>query len=127
VVDHPAPAQSKGLSADRSLDRTLAALSDPTRRAVIDLLSRSPRKASELADALSMSAPALSRHLRILRTHGLVVGDGVEHDARVRMYRLVPGAFTPLRDWAGAVEGFWGDQSQSLKAHAEGRKGRRKK
>jgi DNA-binding transcriptional ArsR family regulator len=126
VVVHPAPARSKSLSADPPLDRTLAALADPTRRAVIDLLSKGPRQASELAGALSMSAAALSRHLRILRTHGLVAGDGVEHDARVRMYRLVPGAFVPLRDWVGAVEAFWDDQLQAFKTHAEGPRGRRK-
>lgn len=124
MVDHATFAQSQGLRTAPSLDRTLEALADPTRRAVIDLLCRGPCKASDLADALAMSAPALSRHLRILRTHGLVTGEGVEHDARVRMYQLVPGAFTPLRDWTHAVEAFWGDQLQSFKAHAEGR-GRR--
>lgn len=125
-MDHATSAQSQGLSADPSLDGTLAALADPTRRAVIDLLCRGPCKASELAESLAISAPALSRHLRILRTHGLVTGDGVAHDARVRMYRLVPGAFTPLRNWTDAIEAFWGDQLQSFKVHAE-RRGRRRK
>ena len=46
------------------LDQTLAALADPTRRGVIDLLRRKPRRAGELADALAMSPPAMSRHLR---------------------------------------------------------------
>ncbi|MER3452375.1 MAG: hypothetical protein C4344_01355 [Acidimicrobiia bacterium] len=47
-----------------SLDRTLFALADPTRRGVIDLLRKKPRKASDLADALAITRPAMSRHLR---------------------------------------------------------------
>jgi len=53
-----------------NVDRTLAALADPTRREVIDLLRKKPRKASDIADALSMSRPAMSRHLRTLRKDG---------------------------------------------------------
>ena len=109
------------------LDGTLSALSDPTRRAVIDLLRKKPRRAGELAAALEVSAPALSRHLRILRRNGLITDDEVEDDARVRLYRLRPEAFASLRDWLGEVEAFWGDQLGSFKAHAETRAPRRRK
>lgn len=102
-----------------SLDRTLAALSDPTRRAVLDLLRTGPRRAGELAHALEMSAPALSRHLRILRTSGLIADKEPEHDARVRMYGLAPGALLALRDWIVELEGFWGDQLASFKDHVD--------
>jgi DNA-binding transcriptional ArsR family regulator len=115
------------VSTDPAVDRTLAALSDPTRRAVIDLLRRKPRRAGELAAALDMSAAALSRHLRILRKSGLIGDDEVEHDARVRLYRLNPGAFVSLRDWLGEVEAFWGEQLSAFKSHAEGRAARRAK
>ena len=115
------------MSREAALDRTLAALADPTRRAVVDLLRRKPRRAGELADAIAVSPPALSRHLRILRRSGIIAGDEVEEDARVRLYRLQPAAFVSLRDWLGEVEAFWGDQLQSFKAHAEARGGRRKK
>src|SRR2546422_9476098 len=54
------------------LDRTLTALADPTRRAVVDLLRRSPRRPSEVADALDMSRPAMSRHFRVLLSAGLI-------------------------------------------------------
>src|SRR5262245_54101874 len=54
------------------LDRTLAALGDPQRRAIVELLREQALCPSELADALSMSRPAMSRHLRILRGAGLV-------------------------------------------------------
>jgi len=110
----------------RGVDRTLAALADPTRRAVIDLLRKKPHRAGELASALSVSAPALSRHLRLLRKSGLIVDDAVEADARVRLYRLQPQAFTSLREWLEDVEAFWGDQLQSFKRHAEALPRRRK-
>ena len=115
------------MSTDPHIDRTLAALSDPTRRAVVDLLRKKPRRAGELAAQLAMSGPALSRHLRVLRRSGLIVDDEVEDDARVRLYRLKPEAFASLRDWLGEVETFWGDQLRSLKAHAESRVARRRK
>lgn len=72
------------------LDRTLAALADPTRRAVIEHLRTRPHRAGDLADALGMSAAARSRHLRVLRKSGLITDDEVEHDARVRLYPLQP-------------------------------------
>lgn len=102
-----------------SLDDTLRALADPARRAVIDLLSRSPRRAGELAAALGLAPPAVSRHLRVLRRARLVQEEGIEEDARVRVYRLQRPPFTRLRGWLDAVESYWGDQLQAFKAHAE--------
>jgi len=102
-----------------AVDGALAALADPTRRAVIDLLRKGPRRAGELADALRLSPPALSRHLRVLRRSGLVVDDEPEHDARVRLYRLRPEGFAPLHDWVGTVAALWQDQLAAFKAHAE--------
>ena len=110
-----------------SVDSTLSALSDPTRRAVIDLLRRKPLRAGEIAAQLDMSPPALSRHLRVLRKAGLIVDDEPEHDARVRLYRLNPKAFSSLKAWLGEVEAFWEDQLGSLKKHAEGGAARRKR
>jgi len=101
------------------LDRTLAALADPTRRGVIDLLRRRPRRAGELASAFDMNPPAMSRHLRVLRLTGLVQEDGLEEDARVRVYRLRPEPFAALRDWLDQVQAFWEDQLASFKLHAE--------
>jgi DNA-binding transcriptional ArsR family regulator len=104
-----------------ALDRTLLALADPTRRGVIDLLRKRPRRASELAELLSMTRPAMSRHLRVLRKTGLVSESEPEHDARVRLYRLERQPFSELRDWLEEVEAFWGDQLQAFKEHAEKR------
>jgi DNA-binding transcriptional ArsR family regulator len=108
-------------SARRSaeLDRVLGALADPTRRGVIDLLRERPRRAGELADALGMSAPAMSRHLRVLRTRGLVEEQRAEQDARVRVFRLQRKPFLALQGWLDEVETFWAEQLDAFKQHAE--------
>jgi len=73
-----------------SLDRTLFALADPTRRRVIDLLRKKPRKASALADALSITRPAMSRHLRVLRKSGLDVRSHVTDHFHRRRGCMLP-------------------------------------
>ena len=103
------------------LDTTLAALADPTRRHVVELLQEGPRRAGELAVASGMSGPAMSRHLRVLRASGLVEveGQGVEQDARLRMYRLRPEPFIALQAWLDQVQAFWTEQLNAFKVHTE--------
>lgn len=113
----PAPAQL-GVTTPQ-LDAALAALAEPTRRAVVELLRRRPHRARELSDALDMSAPALSRHLRVLRRSGLIVDDEPADDARVRLYRLQPEAFETLQDWVDGIRSLWHDQLLAFKAHTE--------
>jgi len=108
------------------LDRTLAALSDPTRRGVVELLRKRPYRAGELADALVTSAPAMSRHLRVLRTSGLVEEEHVGEDARVRVYRLRHDPFRKLRRWLDEVEAFWTRELDAFASHAERTRGRGK-
>jgi DNA-binding transcriptional ArsR family regulator len=108
------------------IDQTFAALADPTRRRVVDLLRRAPRRAGELASLLEMSAPAMSRHLRVLRKTGLVREDGQQDDARVRLYQLRPEPFSELRGWLSEVESFWAGQLDAFKAHAERTRPRKK-
>ncbi len=107
------------------LDHTLSALADPTRRRVVDLLRKRPRRAGELAAACDLSAPAISRHLRVLRTRGLIEEARVEHDARIRLYRLRKKPFDELQAWLAQVEEFWADQLGAFKAHAERKRKRR--
>ena len=104
---------------DPAVNQTFAALADPTRLAVVELLRTRPHRAGELAQALQMSAPALSRHLRVLRRSGLIADDGVEHDARVRLYRLDPAAFVSMRGWLDEVEAFWSTQLDAFRHHVE--------
>jgi DNA-binding transcriptional ArsR family regulator len=102
-----------------NLDETLLALADPTRRRVIDLLRKRPRQPGDLAEALGMSPPRLSRHLRVLRKSGLIEDSGVDHDARVSLYRLKPEPFETLRAWLQEVETFWAMELTAFKTHAE--------
>ncbi len=108
------------------LDHTFAALADPTRRAVIELLREKPQRSSDMADMLSTSRPAMSRHLKVLRDAGLVEEESPEDDARVRIYHLRRAPFSELRSWVEDVEAFWGDQLQAFKAHAERRAAKRR-
>ena len=77
---------------------------DPTRRRVVELLRDRPRRAGELARRASTSAPAMSRHLRVLRAGGLVEVESLETDARIRVYRLRQQPFEALQRWLPA---FW--------------------
>ena len=112
-----------------ALDSTFGALADPTRRGVIDLLRKQPRRASDIADALGASRPAMSRHLRVLRRSGLVeteaVSDSNVRDARERVYRLKPERFGELRDWLDEVDAFWTSQLAAFAAHVRKKRDRR--
>jgi DNA-binding transcriptional ArsR family regulator len=102
-----------------TLDRTLAALADPMRRGAIELLRRKPRRAGELAVALSVSAARMSQHLRVLRESGLIEGVDSPRDARARVYRLRAEPLTELSGWLAETEAFWGAELAAFKAHAE--------
>ena len=106
-------------TAASDIDRTLAALADPYRRRTIDLLRDGPQRASDLARALEVTPPAMSRHLRVLRRSGLVEEESPEFDARVRIYSLRPGAIAELRTWLEQVEAMWTQQLLAFKAHLE--------
>lgn len=99
------------------LDDVLFALADPHRRAVIDLLKDQPKRAGELAAALHLTAPALSRHLRVLRRSGLITEEAIEADARVRVCHLRKQPFEALRQWLDQVETFWTLELSSFRDH----------
>ena len=109
-----------------ALDAAFAALSDSSRREMIRMLLQKPRRAGELADSVDMSPQALSRHLRVLRKAGLVTEEGIEDDARVRVYSVQPAAFQPVQQWLAQVEDLWRGQLQAFKAYAEGNQRGRK-
>jgi DNA-binding transcriptional ArsR family regulator len=101
------------------VDETLAALSDPTRRQVVELLRDGPRRAGELAELTRSSPPAMSRHLRVLRQTGLVEAETGDDDARLRLYRLRRKPFADLQAWLDQVAAFWDEQLGLFKRHAE--------
>jgi DNA-binding transcriptional ArsR family regulator len=111
--------EPRSRSADLRLDATFAALADASRREMIRALLHKPRRAGELAQFVSMSPQALSRHLRVLRRAGLVEEEGIESDARVRLYRVHSAAFEPVQHWMKHIEELWHRQLQSFKAYAE--------
>ena len=123
---HAADSGPEELMSTPNLDETLLALADPTRRRVVDLLRRKPQRAGDLAAALEVSPPRLSRHLRILRKSGLIEDSGVDHDARVSLYRLKPEPFETLKDWLKEVESFWTMELAAFKAHTERTRSKRR-
>jgi DNA-binding transcriptional ArsR family regulator len=106
-------------SSEVELSAAFGALSDASRRQMIRLLLQKPRRAGELAECLDMSPQALSRHLRVLRRAGLIAEQGIERDARVRIYSVQATAFQSVQDWMTQVEHLWQRQLQAFKAFAE--------
>ncbi|MDE2488860.1 MAG: winged helix-turn-helix transcriptional regulator [Alphaproteobacteria bacterium] len=105
--------------ASAQIDRTLAALADPHCRRAVEMLAERPRPAGELARALELPAPAMSRRLRTLRACGLVEESHPEFDARVRIYALRPEPMEQLKRWLEAAERMWAEQLAAFKAHVE--------
>lgn len=106
-------------AAPAQLDQTLAALADPHRRQVVELLRERPRRAGELAEAVGLTAPAMSRHLRTLRQSGLVEETHPAFDARIRVYALRPEPMVHLLRWLEETERMWSQQLAAFKAHLE--------
>lgn len=91
----------------------LAALSDPTRRAVFERLRAGPASVREIADGLPVSRPAVSQHLKALREAGLVRD---EPRGTARIYSIHRPGLQALRDW---IDGFWDEALENFKKHAE--------
>ena len=104
---------------DAELAPLLHALADPTRLGVVRLLSTGPRRAGELADASGLSAPAMSKHLRVLLQAGVVADERPPEDARVRVFRLRPESVVALRAWLDQLQAHWDEQLRSFKQHVE--------
>lgn len=103
------------------MDPVFVALADRTRRQVVELLGSGPRRAGELAEAAGTSAPAMSRHLRVLLAAGMVADERGRHDARVRLFRLRPESVVALRAWLDQLQAEWDEQLQAFKRHVEGK------
>jgi DNA-binding transcriptional ArsR family regulator len=97
----------------------LAALADPYRRHIVELLRERPRRAGELAQGVGLAPPALSRHLRTLKTSGLIEETHPQFDARVRIYALRPQPMADLKLWLDETERLWILQLATFKAHLE--------
>ena len=105
------------------MDAVLQALADPSRRTVLDILKDHPASAGELADALPIARPGVSRHLRVLREAGLV---DVRQEAQRRIYSLRPEGLVELDEWLDDDRAIWENRMGALHTEiARGRKARR--
>lgn len=93
---------------------TFEAVTEPTRRRILDLLRTGERPVGDLVSVLGVSQPAVSKHLRVLRDAGLVV---VRGDAQRRFYRLEPQALRELDDWLAPYRALWDTSLDALEAH----------
>ena len=93
-----------------------AAVADPTRRAILDRLRRGPAPVNELASGFRVSRPAISKHLRVLRTAKLV---REKKEGRERIYQLEPERIRDVAKWAEQYRKFWVDNVSSLKRYLE--------
>ena len=101
------------------LDDTLSALADPVRRRAVELLAERPHRAGELAAVLGVPAPAMSKHLRVLRRRGIVTENSPDYDARLRIYSLRSGPMADLRSWLATAEQGWAQQLAAFAEHVE--------
>jgi DNA-binding transcriptional ArsR family regulator len=102
---------------DQTLDRTFAALADPTRRALVARLSdRDTLSVSELAQPFAMSLPAIMKHLDVLTDAGLIAR---EKTGRVVACRLTAKPMEQAMDWLNRYQRFWSDNLDRLAAFVE--------
>ena len=99
----------------------LAALGDPVRRQVVMLLGSTPLRAGQLAEATGLSAPAMSKHLKVLLRAGVVTDERPESDARVRVFRLRPQSIAAVQAWLDQLQAHWNAQLASFQRHVEER------
>jgi DNA-binding transcriptional ArsR family regulator len=95
---------------------SFAALAEPTRRTILDLLRDEERPVGDLVDRLELSQPAVSKHLRVLREAGLV---DVRVDAQRRLYRVRPEPLAEIDAWLEPYRQLWSRSLDALGRHLE--------
>jgi DNA-binding transcriptional ArsR family regulator len=99
-----------------ALDAVFAALSDPTRRTILQRLARGEATVSELAEPFDMSLPAVSKHLRVLESAGLL---SREVEGRVHRIELAAGPLREAMRWLEDYRRFWSARLDALAAYVE--------
>jgi DNA-binding transcriptional ArsR family regulator len=97
-------------------DAVFRAIADPTRREILSLLRVRRRTVGEIAGNFRMSRPAVSKHLRLLRSAGLIV---TRKDGTARLCSLNAKPLRAIDDWLRDYETFWSETLQSLKSYVE--------
>ncbi len=106
-------------SRSQQLDETFFALSDPTRRAIIARLADGDTTVAELSEPFRVSAPAISKHLKVLECAGLLTR---ERDGRARRCHLVPEPLKEAAEWVEKYQRFWEGQLDQLAQYLEQKK-----
>jgi DNA-binding transcriptional ArsR family regulator len=91
--------------------QSLAAIADPTRRRIVELLAVRERTAGELVEEFDLSAPAISQHLNVLREAGLVV---TRAEGQTRIQSLNPAGLDDLEAWLQRTRAFWSRRLDAL-------------
>jgi DNA-binding transcriptional ArsR family regulator len=92
------------------------AVAEPSRRQILDALRAGTRSVGELVDITGLSQPGVSKHLRVLREHGLV---SVRRDAQRRLYDLDPAPLAELDQWLEPYRALWADRLDALGRHLD--------
>jgi DNA-binding transcriptional ArsR family regulator len=97
---------------------TYDVIAEPTRRRILDLLRERPRPVNELVDALEISQPGVSKHLRVLRDANLVT---VRKEAQQRWYEVDPRPLTEIDVWLEPYRAAWAARLDALEQHLDGK------
>ena len=92
------------------------AIAEPRRRHILEFIAGDERSVTDIADALELGQPSVSKHLQVLRDVGLVL---VRREGRRTMYRLNAETLRTVHDWSGMFARHWRGQLRRIKAHAE--------
>jgi DNA-binding transcriptional ArsR family regulator len=95
------------------------AIAEPRRRSILELLAAEERSVGEIADALALNQPSVSKHLHVLHDVGLV---SARRDGRRTMYRTNAEPLRGVHEWSGMFARYWRSQLRRIKAHAEGKR-----
>jgi DNA-binding transcriptional ArsR family regulator len=95
------------------------AVAEPRRRHILEFLAAEERSVNDIADALALEQPSVSKHLQVLRNVGLVT---VRRDGRRTLYRTNAEPLRTIHDWCGMFAQHWRAQLRRIKAHAEAKR-----
>lgn len=99
---------------NQSIENTFSALSDPTRRAVVQTLSNGSATVSQLASPFAMALPSFTQHLGVLESAGLIVS---RREGRTRICSLNPKALQDAEDWLASYRRQWEERFDRFEAH----------
>jgi DNA-binding transcriptional ArsR family regulator len=102
-----------------SIDAVMSAVSDPTRRAIIQRLGKGPARVTDIAEPFAMSLPAISRHLKVLERAGLVRRERI---GREHILELEAAPLREIQRWTSQFEKFWSGRLDRLEKYFTNRK-----